>query len=49
MTTDPVCHMEVDEESADFRSNLAGTEYYFCSQECKDEFENNPEEYSAAA
>lgn len=49
MTTDPVCHMEVDEEISDFRSTLGGTEYYFCSQECKDEFENNPEEYAAAA
>jgi YHS domain-containing protein len=49
MATDPVCQMEVDERISEFKLNQNGEDYYFCSQECKDEFENNPEEYASAA
>lgn len=42
---DPVCNMEVDEQSADGRSQYQGQTYYFCTESCKSEFEQNPEMY----
>ena len=44
MAKDPVCGMEVDEKDTKERSDYMGQTYYFCSSECKDEFEENPEE-----
>ena len=43
MAIDPVCGMEVDEQSASGKSERDGKTYYFCSQECQEEFEDNPE------
>ena len=44
MTTDPVCGMKVDTESG--RSlELAGKQYYFCSQNCVEKFKANPDKY----
>ncbi len=48
MSIDPVCGMEVD-ESSEFKSNEGGQTTYFCSQECKDKFEKNPNEFTNAA
>jgi len=47
MRVDPVCGMEVDESRAtqNLRSEHLGHYFYFCSQECKDEFERNPQHY----
>ena len=45
MAIDPVCGMEVDEGSAQDRATYQGKSYYFCSTDCKDEFEAVPEEY----
>jgi YHS domain-containing protein len=45
MAIDPVCGMEVDEKSAKDNSNYNGKTYYFCSTECRDEFDEAPEEY----
>ena len=42
---DPVCNMEIDEQSAAGRSQYEGQSYYFCTQSCKDEFEQNPQQY----
>ena len=42
---DPVCNMEVDEQSAAGRSQYQGQTYYFCTESCKSEFEQNPEMY----
>lgn len=42
--TDPVCRMDVD-EPATFRAMLAGREYFFCSEECRRQFTESPEEY----
>ena len=42
---DPVCNMEVDEQSAAGRSQYRGQTYYFCTESCKDEFDQNPEMY----
>lgn len=45
MARDVICGMKVD-ESTDYRSTFQGVAYYFCSQECKDEFDKNPIKYS---
>lgn len=37
--------MEVDERSAAATTEYAGDTYYFCSVECKDKFEADPERY----
>ena len=36
MAKDPVCNMEVDEETAEFESQYASQTYYFCSAECQE-------------
>lgn len=46
MHRDPVCSMEVDEGSAASRSQYQGEDYYFCSQDCKQKFDRNPEQYT---
>lgn len=43
--TDPVCKMQVDEQSAAATSEHEGETYYFCSEVCKSKFDENPEKY----
>ena len=43
---DPVCNMEIDEQSAAGRSQYQGETYYFCTESCKDEFDQNPQQYA---
>jgi Cu+-exporting ATPase len=45
MAIDPVCGMEVDEQKTRDRATHEGKTYYFCSQDCREEFETAPEEY----
>jgi YHS domain-containing protein len=45
MAKDPICDMEVDEQTAEFKSQS----YYFCSEECKEQFELRPEQYARVA
>ncbi|MGB9619675.1 MAG: YHS domain-containing protein [Armatimonadota bacterium] len=47
MAVDPVCGMVVSQEHAAACSEYAGRHYCFCSQECKDEFDSDPEFYAA--
>ena len=42
---DPVCHMEVDTETAEWTSEYKGQTYYFCAPGCKASFEKDPEKY----
>jgi Cu+-exporting ATPase len=49
MATDPVCGMKVDEKSAPAKATYSGMTYYFCSNECKDKFNANPEKYAQRA
>jgi YHS domain-containing protein len=49
MAKDPICNMEVDEQTAEFKSQYASQSYYFCSEECKKQFELRPEQYARAA
>ncbi len=48
MATDPVCGMEVDEESSEFQTTYGGKDFYFCSQECAHKFDENPSHYASA-
>jgi YHS domain-containing protein len=45
MTTDPVCGMRVDEKKAEVQAQFAGRKYFFCSEDCRKEFEADPGEY----
>ena len=45
MAIDPVCHMEVDEATAQWTSVYKGNTYYFCAPGCKASFEKDPERY----
>ncbi len=49
MTTDPVCGMRVEENRSEFQTQFAGKKYFFCSEECRKEFEADPEEFMVAA
>jgi len=49
MTTDPVCGMRIDEGRTEFHTNFAGQRYSFCLEDCKLEFEADPDEFVEAA
>jgi Cu+-exporting ATPase len=49
MAVDPVCNMEVDERDTKFNSQYGNQTYYFCSEECKDTFDNKPEQFAVSA
>jgi Cu+-exporting ATPase len=42
MATDPVCGMEVSPENGAASAEYEGTTYYFCSEQCKDTFLQDP-------
>jgi YHS domain-containing protein len=41
--------MTIDERGTGFHSQFEGHKYSFCSEECKAEFEADPEEFVEAA
>ena len=43
---DPVCGMEVDEKNAAGHSQHQGQTYYFCSEDCKEKFDRNPQQFA---
>lgn len=45
MVKDPVCGTVVDEETANFKSLYGSDIYYFDSEKCKAEFDENPQKY----
>ena len=45
MIEDPVCGIEINMETALAKIEYEGQIYYFCSQDCKEAFVKNPEEY----
>lgn len=49
MAMDPVCYVDVDEDTARFSSTYRGTDYHFCSDFCRKKFEENPEKYARLA
>lgn len=48
MAFDPVCGLEVEETDSQIAAEYDGCLFYFCSDECKKEFELDPEDYVAA-
>ncbi len=46
---DPVCGMNVDPETAEYRSFLKGETYYFCSAGCKQTFDKDLGKYIGGA
>jgi Cu+-exporting ATPase len=45
MYVDPVCGMLVDPDDDPPQQEFEGHPYYFCSEECKQEFLSNPDRY----
>jgi len=43
---DPICAMVIEESDAVGSSEYNGTTYYFCSMDCKEEFDENPGDYA---
>ena len=43
---DPVCGMRIEKEDAVARVEYEGKAYYFCSEDCRTEFEASPEDYA---
>jgi YHS domain-containing protein len=47
MAKDLVCGADVDRDKS-LKSVSAGTEYFFCSEECRSKFEADPSDYPRA-
>ncbi len=45
MVLDVVCGMEIDEKTAEWKSEHKGKTYFFCGPMCKIEFGENPQKY----
>ncbi len=45
MVKDPVCGMEIDESQAAAQTTYQGQAYFFCSEDCRNTFENDPKEF----
>ncbi len=45
MEIDPVCKMEVDPNTAEWKTEHNGRTYYFCAPGCKRSFEKDPQKY----
>lgn len=43
---DPVCGMTLEAADATATAEHSGTTYYFCSEDCAEEFRNDPESYT---
>jgi Cu+-exporting ATPase len=43
--TDPICGMDVEPENAAAKSEYEGKTYYFCCEDCKQEFDSHPQQY----
>ncbi len=46
MPADPVCGMNVNPDEAIDYDDYKGKTYYFCSIECAEKFESDPERYA---
>lgn len=46
MAKDLVCGMEIKKEEAAGISNYKGEAYYFCSKNCQEKFDQDPEKYT---
>lgn len=46
MVKDPVCGMQVEERQAAAKTEHQGRTFQFCSEDCKRQFDSNPERYA---
>jgi len=46
MAKDPICGMDVDENTAKWTSKYKGKVYYFCAERCKQAFDKNPDRFA---
>lgn len=46
---DPVCGMEFDSSQAVSQTTYQGQAYFFCSEDCRRTFEENPKEFVGKA
>jgi Cu+-exporting ATPase len=46
MAKDPVCGMQIDERQAQATAEHQGRTLYFCSQECQQKFQQEPQRYA---
>ncbi len=46
---DPVCGMDVDPETAEYKTKYKGREYFFCAESCLESFNKDPEKYLNSA
>ncbi len=49
MVKDPVCDMDVNEENSTIQADYKGKTFHFCSEECKEIFQTDPEPYAQRA
>lgn len=49
MVKDPVCGMKIEEGKASGKVILAEKVYFFCSKNCKEKFEREPQKYLGEA
>lgn len=45
MAVDPVCGMTIDEKYPPEKLEYKGKTYYFCSVDCRSNFQKDPEKY----
>ncbi len=43
---DPICGMSVDMKTAQYKSIYKEKIYYFCSEHCKNQFDENPGQFA---
>ena len=46
--TDPVCGMQFNEEKAVAKVEYQGKTYYFCTEACRKQFDEEPARYASA-
>lgn len=46
---DPVCGMDLKSNQVKTTSEYKGNAYSFCSEDCRDRFEQNPSKYSSVS
>jgi YHS domain-containing protein len=49
MAKDPVCGMTVSKDAAPAKESYKGHTFYFCSDACKEKFEQSPDKYATPA
>jgi Cu+-exporting ATPase len=49
MVKDPVCDMQVDEATSTILTDYKNKTFHFCSEECKEIFQTDPEPYAQKA